>query len=148
MMAKEVHQLNTKNADQQTVLHVTAEHGSYALNRLIITRGADGAITDLWGNTALHIAAKFGKAENIKALTTSLTKEEMKHPMFKVPYKSLPQDNKDQFNHDGRTPLHLATMAKSVDCINRLADAKCDMDKRVSYHYCTIHVMLLVNYLS
>ena len=52
----------------------------------------------------------------IKALSTSLTKTEVYHPYFRVPYKSLPQDNVQSYNHDGRTPIHLATQtANSVN---------------------------------
>lgn len=41
--------LNTMNDDRQTLLHVTAEHCSAKLSRLLITRGADGAIPDVYG---------------------------------------------------------------------------------------------------
>ena len=44
----------------------------------------------------------------IKALSTTLTLPEVHHPYFRVPYKSLPQDNVQSYNHDGRTPIHLA----------------------------------------
>lgn len=132
-VADSVKTLNTKNADWQTVLHVAAECCSPKLVRLLISRGADGAISDIWGNTPLHIAARFGRADVIKELTTTLERHELKHPRFKVPYKSLPQDNKDMLNHDGKTPIHLATEAGHVACVRALAKhGKVDMDYRVS----------------
>ena len=101
-------QLNTMNKERQTVLHFAALGCSAKLCRLLITRGSDGAIADIWGDTALHIAAREGRASVIKALCTTLTKPEVRHPFFRVPYKSLPQDNVQSFNHDGVTPIHLA----------------------------------------
>ncbi|XP_067943515.1 NF-kappa-B inhibitor alpha-like isoform X2 [Watersipora subatra] len=106
--AKSHKQLNTMNADRQTVLHIAAEKCSPHCCRLLITRGCDGAIADVWGNTPLHIAAMFGRPEVIKALCTTLSKTEVHHPYFRVPYKSLPQDNVQSYNHDGRAPVHLA----------------------------------------
>ena len=47
--AKSHKQLNTMNIDRQTVLHIAAEKCSAHLCRLLITRGCDGAIADVWG---------------------------------------------------------------------------------------------------
>ena len=42
-------QLNTMNANRETLLHMACISCPVALVRLIITRGADGAIADAWG---------------------------------------------------------------------------------------------------
>jgi hypothetical protein len=51
LIAKHHKILNTMNTSRQTLLHLTAENEncSAKLSRLIITRGADGAIPDVWG---------------------------------------------------------------------------------------------------
>ena len=99
------------------------------------------------GDTPLHIACKAGRADVVTALTLPLTKPEVKHPYFKCPYKSLPQDNVNNLNHDGRAPLHLAAEhAHSKHHQEAIAAlhmyAHCDMDIRVSlehykkFYYC------------
>ena len=48
-IAKSHKQLNTMNTDRQTVLHIAAKTCSAYLCRLLITKGCDGAIADIWG---------------------------------------------------------------------------------------------------
>lgn len=89
------------------------------------------------GDTPLHIAAANGRADVITALTLPLTKQEVKHPYYKCPYKSLPQDNVNSYNHDGRVPVHLAAAVpeslKHREAVAALSMyAKCNMDYRVS----------------
>ena len=89
------------------------------------------------GDTPLHIAARCGRGDVIKALSTTLTKPEVHHPYFRVPYKSLPQDNVQSYNHDGRTPIHLAAQeansAKHREAIQSLVKySRADIDYRVS----------------
>ena len=50
-IAKSHKQLNTMNRDRQTVLHIAAEKCTAELCRLLITRGCDGAIADVWGES-------------------------------------------------------------------------------------------------
>lgn len=89
------------------------------------------------GDSPLHIAAQHGRADVVTALTLPLTKAEVKHPFFKCPFKSLPQDNVNTLNHDGRAPIHLAAEnANSIIHRETIAalhlHAKCDMNIRVS----------------
>ena len=93
------------------------------------------------GDTPLHIATRCGRAEVIKALSTSLSKAEVYHPYFRVPYKSLPQDNVQSYNHDGRMPIHLATQtANSVnhqEAVQALVRySRADIDYRVCVEFC------------
>ncbi|KAF6023026.1 cact [Bugula neritina] len=147
-VAKNHRQLNTANNNRQTLLHIAAEYCSAQLVRLIITRGADGALPDAWGNTPLHIAALHGRASVIKALTTTLTKAEVRHPYFRVPYKSLPQDNVQSYNHDGRTPVHLAAQVshspKHRQALEMLKNkARADIDyRRLGDGYAPAHIAI------
>ena len=87
------------------------------------------------GDTPLHIAARLGRADVVRALTSRLTKPEVRHPYYIVPYKSLPQDNVQSYNHDGRTPVHLAAETpnspKHRKVLEVLADVRADIDYRV-----------------
>ena len=100
------------------------------------------------GNTPLHIACELGRADVITALTLPLTKPEVRHPFYKCPYKSLPQDNVNSYNHDGRAPVHLAAEAKHSlkhrEAVGAMyMYAKCNMDYRVSvYVFVYIHVYI------
>lgn len=49
-MAPTATTLDTKNLDHQTVLHVAAELLDAQLVRAFMTKGADGAVADVWGN--------------------------------------------------------------------------------------------------
>lgn len=94
------------------------------------------------GDTPLHIAARLGRAKVIHALTTSLTRAEVKHPYFRVPYKSLPQDNVQSYNHDGRSVVHLivetAHSSKHREALKVLKkNTRADLDMRVS-EYITV----------
>jgi len=150
LLAPHHKQLNTMNHLRQTLLHVASENKecSAKLVRLIITRGADGAIPDVWGNTPLHIACEYGRADVITALTLPLTKPEVRHPFYKCPYKSLPQDNVNSYNHDGRAPVHLA--AESVHSLKHREAvaamhmyAKCNMDyRRLGDGYSASHIAI------
>lgn len=101
------------------------------------------------GDTPLHIAAARGKADVIQALTTTLTKPEVKHPYYRVPYKSLPQDNVQSCNHDGRAPVHLAAQVAHsqphLEALVALAKyARADMDYRVSFYSSPFHSKLYI----
>ena len=49
LIADNHRRLNTMNSQRQTLLHITSSNCSPKLSRLLITRGADGAITNVWG---------------------------------------------------------------------------------------------------
>lgn len=95
------------------------------------------------GNTPLHIASRLGRADVIQKLTTSIERSEMGQPRYKVPYKSLPQDNKDQMNNDGRAPIHLAAQGGHADACRALGEAKVDLDqRRLGDGFAALHIAI------
>ena len=79
-----------------------------------------------------------GRAETVTALTIPLSKPEVRHPYYRVPYKSLPQDNVNNLNHDGQAPTHLACSSGGSDvCQLTMASlhlyAKANMNTRVRH---------------
>lgn len=140
-------QLNVRDGDGDTVLNVAAACSTADLCRLIITKGCNGAIANLMGDTALHIACRRGHTGVIRALTSTLTKPEVKHPYFRVPYKSLPQDNVNYYNHDGRVPIHLAAENEHDMVVHAMASLhRCDVDyRRLGDGYAAAHIAIEKN---
>ncbi len=54
IFAKEM-QINQQNADGDTLLHIAAKHGDASMVELLIMSGADLAVRNKLGNTALHL---------------------------------------------------------------------------------------------
>ena len=93
----------TKN--KQTLLHIAASVCSSQLCRLIFVRGGDGSSADLWGDTPLHIAARYGRADVVREFCTQMTKPEVVPYYYRVPYKSIPDTDLMRItNHDGKQP--------------------------------------------
>jgi hypothetical protein len=73
----------------------------------------------------------------IEELLKPLTKNECKHPYFRVPFKSIPQQNVNSDNHDGRSPIHLVVAKpfndESLKCLRALViNGRGDIDRVVS----------------
>ena len=100
--------LNCKDVHGRTLLHMVAGSCSANLCRMLTARGGDESYTDMWGDTPLHIAARYGRINHLKAMLTRLTRPEVKAMYYRVPFKSMPNDAVEIRNNDGKTPIHVA----------------------------------------
>ena len=78
------------------------------MTRYLLSLGADVAARNLFGDTALHCAARAGRADSVEALLSD-----------------APGATRllGEGNFTGATPLHLAVMSDSEACVAALCDA-------------------------
>jgi len=97
--------------EANTALHRAAESGNVALVRLLVDHDADTTLTNAAGNTPLMIACDSGHVDVVRYLLQhSQTAADSPRPLQCA-------------NADGRTCLHLAAVAGSVELADLLLEA-------------------------
>lgn len=121
--------LNVLNDDCQSPLHLAVLTRQPRIVRRLILAGANPALRDFRGNTALHLACATGDLASAMALTDSLTPHERNYllPGGKVP--ALPQ-NLEQLNYDGQTCLHKAALLGQVELVRLLLRLGADLEAK------------------
>lgn len=104
--------INMKNDLYQTPLHLAVLTNQADIVENLVAAGADIAILDRHGNSALHLAAKEGKADILEIL--------LKHKNI-AKIIDLP-------NGDGLNGVHLAMMANSMPCLRLMIAARADIN--------------------
>ncbi|XP_069086309.1 nuclear factor NF-kappa-B p105 subunit isoform X1 [Pleurodeles waltl] len=104
--------INMKNDLYQTPLHLAVLTNQADIVENLVSAGADIALLDRHGNSALHLAAKEGKANILEIL--------LKHKNV-AKIIDLP-------NGDGLNGIHLATMANSMPCLRLMIAARADVN--------------------
>ena len=110
-VAQNVDTLNHPDEHGRTILHHASGRCSAELCRLVVVKGGDVGSANAWGDTPLHVAARYGRVDHLKAMLMTLTKPEVGKLYFRAPYRSIPGDAVTKMNHDGKQPLHLAAEA-------------------------------------
>lgn len=82
-------QLNDRDSNRRTALHVAAEEGHSSVVSALIQNGADYDAVDIEGNNALHFAVREGHLPVVRALLTES------------------HVNAEAINNMGWTPLHV-----------------------------------------
>ncbi|XP_076239634.1 NF-kappa-B inhibitor cactus [Calliopsis andreniformis] len=120
---------NILNDDGQSPLHLAVLTRQPRIVRRLILAGANPALRNFRGNTALHLACATGDLASAKALTDPLTPVERNYllPGKKIP--ALPQ-NLEQRNYDGEMCLHIAAASGQVELVRLLLRLGADLEAR------------------
>lgn len=121
--------LNILNHNGQSPLHLAVLARQPRIIRGLILAGANPALRNFRGNTALHLACATGDLASAKALTDPLTSIERNYllPGKKIP--ALPQDL-EQPNYEGQMCLHIAASSDHVELVRLLVRRGADLDAR------------------
>ncbi|XP_076297020.1 NF-kappa-B inhibitor cactus-like isoform X2 [Lasioglossum baleicum] len=121
--------LDILNDDGQSPLYLAVLTRQPRIVRRLILAGANPALRNRGGNTALHLACKTGDLASAMALTDSLTPLERNYllPGGKVP--ALPQ-YLEQRNYDGDMCLHVAVNSGHVELVRLLVRLGADLEGR------------------
>jgi ankyrin repeat protein len=101
-----------ENSLKKTPLHAAAVGGRVETVLALLDAGADPKAVDIRGDTALHIAADCGNAEVVKLLLG----------------RHVPINTQNQ--SQGLMPIHNATFANSLECVQILLDAGANPNSR------------------
>ncbi|XP_076629419.1 NF-kappa-B inhibitor cactus [Colletes latitarsis] len=128
-MAPHLCLLNILNDDGQSPLHLAVLTRQPRIVRRLVLAGANPALRNFRGNTALHLACATGDIACAKALTDPLTPVERNYllPGKKIP--ALPQ-NLEQRNYDGEMCLHIAASSGQVELVRLLLRLGADLEAR------------------
>lgn len=121
--------LNILNDDCQAPLHLAVLTRQPRIARRLVLAGANPALRDFRGNTALHLACASGDIACAKALTDSLSTIERNCLANSKRIPALPQ-NLEQRNYDGEMCLHVAAAGDQVDLVQHLLRLGADLEAR------------------
>ncbi|XP_034949577.1 NF-kappa-B inhibitor cactus-like isoform X2 [Chelonus insularis] len=121
--------LDIVNDDGEAPLHLAVLTKQPRIVRRLILGGANPALRDCRGNTALHIACSIGDLLAARALTEPLAPIERNYlgPHKRIP--ALPQDL-EQRNYRGEMCLHVAAARDQVDIVRLLLRLGADLEAR------------------
>ncbi|XP_043581030.1 NF-kappa-B inhibitor cactus [Bombus pyrosoma] len=121
--------LNILNDDCQSPLHLAVLTRQPRIVRRLILAGANPALRNFRGNTALHLACATGDLASAKALTDPLTYVERNYLHQGKEIPALPQ-NLEQRNYDGEMCLHIAASSGQVELVRLLLRLGADLEAR------------------
>ncbi|XP_067685913.1 serine/threonine-protein phosphatase 6 regulatory ankyrin repeat subunit B-like [Haliotis asinina] len=121
--------LNIPNFLQQTPLHLAVITRQVNIVRRLMTAGARVDVTDIHGNTPLHIACREGYQEIVECLLRPVYYEETLLNQYEIPYQRIPQDLEKR-NYDGHACLHLAAMSSHLKVLELLLSKKANINVR------------------
>ena len=114
--------INSRDGDGLTSLHIAADNGRAASARLLIDAGADINISDHKQRTALHMAADLGYDDIVDALI------------------KRPDVNINPRYEDGNTPLHIAVDNRRTESARLLIDAGADINISNNSQWTALHM--------
>ncbi|XP_015596054.1 NF-kappa-B inhibitor cactus [Cephus cinctus] len=121
--------LNMLNDDGQSPLHLAVLTHQPIIVRRLILAGANPALRNSRGNTALHLACATGDILCADALTKSVMTSERKYLIPNRRMPALPQ-NLEQRNYDGEMCLHVAAVGGHVELVRLLLRLGADLEAR------------------
>lgn len=106
--------LNAQNFAHETALHQAIRGNELTMvRRLVATPGCNVSLVDSQGNTPIHSAASLQDPQCLDALLTQ--------PINGA--RSALTQAINIYNYQGETPLHVAVVSGSLECVRRLVEA-------------------------
>ncbi|XP_043640597.1 NF-kappa-B inhibitor cactus [Drosophila teissieri] len=133
--------LNIQNDVAQTPLHLAALTAQPNIMRILLLAGAEPAVRDRHGNTALHLSCIAGEKQCVRALTEEFGATEIHeaHRQYghrsndkavsSLSYARLPADLEIR-NYNGERCVHLAAEAGHIDILRILVSHGADINAR------------------
>ena len=143
-VAQNHHILNCQDVYGRTLLHMVAGSCSVELCRMLTVKGGDETHTDTWGDTPLHLAARYGRIDHLKAMLSKLTRAEIGSMYYRIPFRAIPNNGVEIRNNDGKTAIHIAAEvvpAERIAVAILVKYGKADIDATVSF-WCFILMVL------
>nr|UUG47281.1 ORF68 [Bracoviriform inaniti] len=114
--------LNIRNSDGMTALHLAVMNNQPGIVRYLLVGGADPMSKDNWGRIPLHFACEKNNIDLLTALTKAFEPLEiakMQSKKLTIPnlFKSI-----DMRNHNGETPLFIATENGLLNVVKHLVN--------------------------
>lgn len=135
--------INVANNKGMTMLHVACFQRDSALVKTLIKKGCDVTNFDMFGRTALHIAAEYCRKETIAMLVkmcdvnvknkngqTSLHIACQTYDLEKVNQILQAESDVNMQDNSGTTAVHIAVIQNDSSLVKALLNAKCDVDIR------------------
>ena len=107
--------LNAKNADGETALHLAALYGKSAFAKTLVAAGADVFALDENAGTPFHDACASGALDVVRAIFSAADDLGRTRELL------------DARDEDGETPLHLAARGEHADVVRFLLSAGADV---------------------
>ncbi|XP_050304539.1 NF-kappa-B inhibitor cactus-like [Anthonomus grandis grandis] len=147
--------LDTKNDRSQAPLHLAVEFGHYSIVRWLIIAGAKPCPRDAQGDSPLHIAARQGKWECVKAITEPVNPKHREIMDLSYPQSTYNKPCLDQWNYLGQTCVHVAAKGRHLRILKHLVECRADINAREgleglsALHYAVLNKDYdMINYLK
>lgn len=122
--------LDTPNDAAQTPLHLAVETAQYPVARWLIIAGARPSPRDSQGDSPLHIAARLGDLNCVKAITEPVLPKHRDALALGYPAFPCEKPKLDQWNYLGQTCLHTAAMYGHLEVLKHLVAYGGDINAR------------------
>lgn len=127
LLAKSADLIGVKDAHDRTVLHHAILNGNLALVKLLVEKGANVAIKDKQGASALHYAIQWNHVDIVRYLLNQAQAQ-----------TSVQDDN-------GASPLHYAVHFGRTACVMLLVTAKANVNAPDNYFKTPLHYVAHVD---
>lgn len=122
--------LDTANDAAQTPLHLAVETAQYPVVRWLIIAGARPSPRDSQGDSPLHIAARLGDVNCVKAILEPVLPKHRDALALGYPAYLYEKAKLDQWNYLGQTCLHTAAMYGHLEVLKELVAFGGDVNAR------------------
>ncbi|CAG9759778.1 unnamed protein product [Ceutorhynchus assimilis] len=122
--------LDTPNDSAQTPLHLAVQTRQYPIVRWLIIAGAKPCPRDAQGNSPLHLAAKMGDFNCLKAIIEPVNPKHREAMALSYSPLNYETPNLDQWNYLGQTCVHIAAKYCQLEVLKHLVARGADINAR------------------